>query len=153
MLFIWWDQNGVIYYELLKPSETIIGERYRLQIIRLKRPESENNHAKIILQYDNTRPHVYSVVKNYLEGANWEVLSHPPYSPDIAPSDYHLFLSMQSPLSGERFSSAENLQIWIDNWVASKDQEFFFCGIFYLYFLTITSKVCCETIKNINDIS
>ena len=28
MLCIWWDQKGVLYYELLKPGETINGERY-----------------------------------------------------------------------------------------------------------------------------
>jgi len=26
MLCIWWDQLGVVYYELLKPTETITGE-------------------------------------------------------------------------------------------------------------------------------
>ena len=30
MLCIWWDQKGVIYYELLKPGETITAERYRI---------------------------------------------------------------------------------------------------------------------------
>jgi histone-lysine N-methyltransferase SETMAR len=25
---------------------------------------------------------------------DWEILSHPPYSPDLAPSDYHLFRSL-----------------------------------------------------------
>ena len=37
MLCIWWDQKGVLYYELLTPGETINGERYRTQLIRLKR--------------------------------------------------------------------------------------------------------------------
>ena len=54
MLYIW-DQRGIIYYELLKPSETITGDRYRLQLIRLnqalkeKRPELDNRHNKLIL--------------------------------------------------------------------------------------------------------
>ena len=30
------------------------------------------------------------MVQNYLETLNWEMLSHPAYSPDLAPSDYHL---------------------------------------------------------------
>jgi len=30
MLCIWWDQLGVVYYELLKPTETITGDRYRI---------------------------------------------------------------------------------------------------------------------------
>ena len=37
MLCIWWDQKGVLYYELLTPGETINGERYRTQLISLKR--------------------------------------------------------------------------------------------------------------------
>jgi len=36
-------------------------------------------------------------------------LHHPPYTPNIAPLYYLLFRSMQSALSGERFSSAEDL--------------------------------------------
>ena len=36
MLCIWWDQKGVLYYELLKPSETINGGRFRTQLICLK---------------------------------------------------------------------------------------------------------------------
>jgi len=70
------DRNGVIYYELLKTSETITVGRYRLQLIRFKRTlvekklELKNIHAKVILQHDKARPHVHPVVKNYLEGAN-----------------------------------------------------------------------------------
>ena len=37
MLCIWWDQLGVVYYELLKPSETITGDRDRTQLMRLSR--------------------------------------------------------------------------------------------------------------------
>jgi len=35
MLCIWWDQLGVVYYELLKPNETITGAIYRTQLMRL----------------------------------------------------------------------------------------------------------------------
>jgi len=35
MLCIWWDQKGVIYYELLKPGETVNTKRYRQQMINL----------------------------------------------------------------------------------------------------------------------
>jgi len=92
-----------------------------LQLIRLKRalaekrPAWKNRHAKVILQHDNARPHVHSVVKKYLEGANLEALHHLSYLPDTAPLDYRLFRLVQSALSGERFSSAEDLQNWVDN--------------------------------------
>ncbi|GBP84114.1 Mariner Mos1 transposase [Eumeta japonica] len=80
--------HGVIYYELLKPNETITGDRYRLQLMRLSRSLKEKRllykqrHGKVILLYDNTRPHVAKPVKTYLEMLQWEVLPHPPYSPD-----------------------------------------------------------------------
>jgi len=79
-LCIWWDQLGVVYYELLKPNETITGDHYRLQLMRLnqalkeKRPLYEQRHDKMILQHDNTRPHVAQPVKIYLEMLKWEVL-------------------------------------------------------------------------------
>ena len=53
MLYIWWNQLGVVYYELLKPSETIKGDRYRTQLMCLSRDE-------VILQHRNARPHVAS---------------------------------------------------------------------------------------------
>lgn len=135
MLCIWWDMKGVVYYELLKPSATVTGEVYRRQLIRLKRavpenrPEWENRHNKLILQHDTAKPHTASVVKTYLEGQDWEVLSHPPYSPDIAPSDYYLFRSMQSALQDVRFTSYESIKNWLDEWIASKDDDFFRQGI------------------------
>ncbi|KAG5315239.1 MOS1T transposase, partial [Pseudoatta argentina] len=48
-------------------------------------------HDKVILLHDDARPHVAKPVKTYLETLKWEVLPHPLYSPDIAPSDFHLF--------------------------------------------------------------
>ena len=135
MLCIWWDQLGVVYYELLKPSETITGARYRTQLMRLsralkeKRPQYLERHDKVILQHDNARPHVAKVVKTYLETLKWEVLPHPPYSPDVAPSDYHLFRSMAHGLKHQHFQSYEEVQNWIDSWIASTDDQFFQRGI------------------------
>jgi len=70
MLCIWWDMRSVVYYELLKPSETINSQRYQLQLMRLKqaiqakRPEWRDRHEKkLILQHDNTRPHVGQPVR------------------------------------------------------------------------------------------
>jgi len=124
-----------VYYELLEPTETITGDRYRTQLMRLsravkvKRPQYNERHDKVILQHDNARPHVTKVVKTYLETLKWEVLPHPPYSLDVAPSDYHLFRSMAHGLTDQHFRSYEEVKNWIDSWIASKDDQFFRCGI------------------------
>jgi len=100
MLCIWWDQKGVVYHELLKQSQTITAELYQQQLIHLnnalknKWPEYAKRHDKVIFQHDNARPHVRKIVKATLKALGWDVLSHSPYSPDIAPSDYHLYRSM-----------------------------------------------------------
>ncbi|UYV77256.1 SETMAR [Cordylochernes scorpioides] len=135
MLCIWWDQLGVIYYELLQPNETITGERYQQQLMRLSRalkikcPLYAKRHDKVIYQHDNARPHVAKVVKETLEALQWDVLPHPPYSPDIALSDYHMFRSMTHSLAEQHFTSYEEAKNWVDVWIASKDEEFFRHGI------------------------
>ena len=53
------EDADVIYYELLKPNETITRERYRTQLIRLsrtlrdKQPRYEQRHKKVVFQHEN----------------------------------------------------------------------------------------------------
>ena len=135
MLCVWWDQKGVIYYELLKPGETVNTERYRQQMIDLnqalreKRPEYQKRQHKVILLHDNAPSHTAKLVKETIEAFSWEILSHAAYSPDLAPSDYHLFASMGHALAEQRFTSYENVRKWLDDWFASKEQQFFWRGI------------------------
>ena len=92
--------------------------------LKEKRAHYYSRHDKLILLHDNARPHVAAPVKTYLETLKWEVLS-PPYSPDIAPSDYHLFRSMTHGLSEQHFTPYEDTKNCIDDWIASKDEAFF----------------------------
>ncbi|EFN78930.1 Histone-lysine N-methyltransferase SETMAR, partial [Harpegnathos saltator] len=116
---------------LLKLNETITEDRSRLQLMRLSRtlkedrPQYEERHDKVILQHDNARPHIAKPVKIYLETLIWEILSHLPYSPDVAPSDYHLFRSMTHGLVEQHFHSYEDAKKWVDSWIISKDESFF----------------------------
>ena len=40
---------------------------------------------------------------------DWDVLLHPSYSPDLAPSDCHLFRSLENDLRGKHFESLEHI--------------------------------------------
>jgi len=134
MLCVWWYQEGIIYYELLKPGETVNAHRYQ-QLIKLhrtlrekKRPYYRKRHDKLIFLHNNAPSHTSTMVQNYLKTLNWEVLPHPDYSPDLAPSDYHLFSSMGHALAERHFDSYENVRNGL-MWFASKDEEFFWRGI------------------------
>ncbi|GBP19650.1 Mariner Mos1 transposase [Eumeta japonica] len=54
----------------------------------------------------------------------WEALPHPPYSPDIASSDFHLFPSIAHGLADQRFNFYEEAKKWIDSWIASRHVVF-----------------------------
>jgi len=56
----------------------------------------------VCLLHDNAWPHVAHDTKALLDQFGWDVISHPPYSQDLAPSDCHLFLNLKEHLGGKR---------------------------------------------------
>ena len=97
-----------------------IGYNWFVWAVREKRLEYEQKYDEVSLLHDNARPHITKVVKIYLEMLKWDVLPHPSYSPDIAPSDYWLFRRMQQVW----FTSFAEIENWLQNWIASKDYFF-----------------------------
>ena len=67
-----------------------------------------------------------------MEALGWEVLIHLLYSPDIAPSDFHLFRSLQDSLNGKNFYSLEDCKSHLELFFAQKDKEFWEDGIMKL---------------------
>ena len=59
----------------------------------------------------------------------WEVMAHPAYSPDLAPSVYHLFRSLEHSLREQSFEDVEDLKNHLDDFFASKSQSFYRDGI------------------------
>jgi len=72
------------------------------------------------------------LVRGTLEALSWEVLAHAAYSPDLAPSDYHLFASMGHALTEQRFGSYEDVKKWLDEWFAAKGEDIYWRGIYKL---------------------
>ena len=62
----------------------------------------------------------------------WEVLSHPSYSPDLAPSDYHLFGFVKDQLHGQRYETTEAIQKAVRQCLRMAGTEFYRRGIFKL---------------------
>jgi len=70
-----------------------------------KRSEYRKRQHKVILIADNAPSHTEKLVLGTLEIFSWDVLSHAAYSPDLAPSDNHMFASMGDTIAEQRISS------------------------------------------------
>lgn len=133
LLCFWWDWKGIIHYELLPYGQTLNSTIYCEQLDRLKqaidqkRPELANRKG-VVFHQDNARPHTSLMTRQKLRELGWEVLSHPPYSPDIAPSNYHLFLSMVNALGGVKLNSKEACEKWLSEFFANKEEGGFYEG-------------------------
>ena len=129
------SERYIIYYELLQPKQTITADLYSQQLIRLshaletKRPHRAKGERKVILLHGNARPHVAKTTRSTIENLGWEVLSHPAYSPNLAPSDYHFFRSMQHFLSEKSYSDLEEIKKDISQYFISKPASLYKKGI------------------------
>lgn len=69
-------------------------------------------------------PHVAKSVKIYFQTLKWEVQLHPPYSKDIAPSDYYFLRSMAHDLAKQQLHSQNDIEEWFDYLIASQGAQF-----------------------------
>ncbi|GFY15509.1 histone-lysine N-methyltransferase SETMAR [Trichonephila clavipes] len=83
------------------------------------------NIKVVVFHQDNARPHTSVVTRQNLWELCWEILKHPPYSTDLAPSDYHLFLALQNFLSDKKLGSREDCENRLLDVFANKGQDFY----------------------------
>jgi histone-lysine N-methyltransferase SETMAR len=112
MMIMAYDKNGVIATDRLPPGSTVAAAYYRkfLQDVlhpKFRQKRSAMFAAGVLILHDNARPHASGAVSEILEKYGWQVLSHPPYSPDMSPPDFDLFPELKKPLRGKRFRSIE----------------------------------------------
>ncbi|GFY35292.1 histone-lysine N-methyltransferase SETMAR [Trichonephila clavipes] len=105
MLCVWWTCEQVVHYELQPTGQTVTGDLYSQQLERVQQALHQKepalvNGKGIMLLHDNARPRVAQMARNTIQRLGWETLC-PPYSPDLAPSDYHLFHSLDNHLLGK----------------------------------------------------
>jgi histone-lysine N-methyltransferase SETMAR len=112
MLCVWW--NAELYSEQLKRVYNVLKQRYPT-LIRRKRA---------LLQHDNASAHRANLTKEKLDELDdVEVLPHSAYSPDLAPSDYGLFRSMEHFLRGQRFETFDQVEAACREFFESKEPQ------------------------------
>ena len=86
----------------------------------------------ILLQQDNARVHTCKIAMDTVERNGYELIPHPAYSPDLAPSDYFLFSNLKKDICGRHFWSNEEVVAAVEEWVRDKDPGFFSSGLMAL---------------------
>ncbi|PAA80943.1 hypothetical protein BOX15_Mlig017865g3 [Macrostomum lignano] len=59
------------------------------------------------LHQDNTSTHTAWLTFAFLEQNGVKLLSHPPYSPDLAPCSFFLFLTVKQQIRGQQFETPD----------------------------------------------
>ena len=78
-----------------------------------------------------TPDHTRHASQQKLRELGWEVLPHPPYSPDAAPSDYHLFRLLEHSLRGQSFTDQDEDEVkqHLEKFFEAKQGDFYARGI------------------------
>jgi len=77
------------------------------------------------LQHDNARPHTAHTTVATIKDLHFECLPHPPYSPDLAPSDFHMFGPLKEAMGGKKFRSDEEVRHVVHEWLPDYQKNFF----------------------------
>lgn len=131
MISVWWNVRGVVHWELLPPNTTVTARYYCAQLQRVKAALNSQRlgAGKVRYLHDNARPHTAKETRRKLNALGWEVLPHPPYSPDLAPTDYHLFRHLNNSLAGKIFKDETTLETHLQDFFDSQPPEFYKKGI------------------------
>ena len=85
------------------------------------------------LQQDNARRHTARTIMTKIQKlGRIEMLPHPAYSPDLAPSDYQLFRFMAHFLRGRNFEKIEAVEVCLTEFFVSRIRDWYRRGIIKL---------------------
>ena len=121
LVSVFWNQNGFALVDGLPKGVTFTADYFINNILEklTKRGTAfpDRDGRRLNLHFDKARPHISNKSIQYMELNGLNKVPHPPYSPDIAPSDFFLFGYTKDKLQGCSFNTREELldairQIW-----------------------------------------
>jgi histone-lysine N-methyltransferase SETMAR len=104
--YCWPIFRSVVKMWILHRTEVLFNMR---DAIRRKRPGQLARG--VLLHHDNARPHTARATQEIIQELQRELLEHPPYSPDLVPSDFHLFGPLRYHLCCKRFADDEEAEM------------------------------------------
>ena len=133
ILCVWLDCLGIIHHELLKSHLTICSDIYIQQLLRVNEKLHEKRSSlfscpNVIRPDSSARSHIESVTQKTILRLQRFLLPDPPYSPDLAPTYYQLFCSLQNFLNGKVFKS-EQVSQTVEEFLEYKPTSLYTDGI------------------------
>lgn len=129
MATVFWDRKGILLIDFLDPGTTINSDRYGESLKKLRRATQNRRRGKLSkgvrLHHDNARPHTSRQTSDLIGQFGWTLVRHPPYSPDLAPSDYHLFPKLKDHLSGMKFKTNDEVKEEVKKFLNGLAVDFF----------------------------
>ncbi len=115
MMTLFFDCKGIILIDFLRPRDTIDSPQYcetlrkLKEALRRKRPELWKDRS-FLLHHDNASPHTSDYTMKFIKKWNFNLLEHPPNSPDLAPCDFAIFPLLKSRLRSIHFQNLQKLK-------------------------------------------
>ena len=85
--------------------------------------EKEKLTRGALLLQDNSPAHTSQVDMASVTKCSFEVLPHLPYSPDLAPSDFHLFSNLKTNLRSANFGSNRGILDTVDEYLGDQEES------------------------------
>ena len=102
-----WDQNVILLIFYLPKGQTINAEYNSPLLVQLKDILKQKRRRKftkgVLFLHDNSPAHRALTTQKKLTYLGFQCLDHPPYYPDLAPSDCYLFPGLKKQLKGHHF--------------------------------------------------
>ena len=130
MATIFWDCEGILLIDFKERNTTVNATYYASLLHELRASIREKRPGKLTrgvrLLHDNAPVHTAWVAQAAIRDCGFEQLDHPPYSPDLAPSDYYyLFSKLKKDCRGKRFTTDEEVQSAVLHHFRDKDSNYF----------------------------
>ena len=106
MAFVFWDAKGIVLIDYLQKGKTINGEYYAKLLRELRQAIKSKRSGKltkgVLLHQDNAPALKSLVAMSAVHDCGFELIDHPPYSPDLATSGYFLLPNLKKHFAGKR---------------------------------------------------
>jgi histone-lysine N-methyltransferase SETMAR len=83
------------------------------------------NPAEVLLWHDNAGLHTCLKTQKAITQFGYSVLPHPPYGPDVAPSDFHLFGALKDVVRGGKFQTNNDVTRAMRTWLREQDKAWY----------------------------